>query len=104
MCIRDSLIVCVGWVFFRAKTLAVSGYVIGQMFSTTRGHSLLTAMQWRIVLVVLAVALVEEYYEGLTRLTLAPGWVRTVAFVLALWAIVIFRASDQAIPFVYFQF
>ncbi len=104
LAILTFLIVCVGWVFFRAKTLASSLYVIGQMFSARRGHSLLTAMQWRIVFVVLAVALIEEYYEGLTRLILAPGWVRTVAFVLALWAIVLFRASDQAIPFVYFQF
>ena len=68
------------------------------------GHSLLSPMQWRMALATLAVALAEEYYEGLTRLSVAPAWLRTVAFVVALWMIVLFRASDESIPFVYFQF
>ena len=98
------LLVCVGWVFFRAKTFGIASFVIGQMFARTQGHVLLSTSQWCMALAALAVAFSEEYYGTLARLAQAPAWLRTVAFVLALWAIVMFRATDQSIPFVYFQF
>src|SRR6202030_2559089 len=40
------VLVCVGWVFFRAKTLTTATFVLGQMVSTTSGHSLLSLWQW----------------------------------------------------------
>ena len=98
------LLVCLGWVFFRAKTFGAASFVVGQMFSRVPGHVLLSTMQWSMALAALAAALAEEYYGAFARLALAPAAVRTAAFVLALWVIVMFRASDQSIPFVYFQF
>jgi alginate O-acetyltransferase complex protein AlgI len=98
------LVVCLGWVFFRAKTFASASFVIGQMFSRVPGHSVMSPAQWRLAIASLGVALAEEHYGAFTRLALAPAWSRTIAFVLTLVAIELFRASDQAIPFVYFQF
>jgi D-alanyl-lipoteichoic acid acyltransferase DltB (MBOAT superfamily) len=98
------LLVCVGWVFFRAKTFATAVFVLGQMLSRVPGHSLLTAWQWRMAIFALVVALAEEYRGLLSRLTIAPAWARTVAVIIALLAIELFSATDQTIPFVYFQF
>ena len=98
------LLVCVGWVFFRAKTFAAAMFVLGQMISTTSGHSLLSLWQWRIAILSLIVALAEEYRGALTRLTVSPVWARTLAVVAALLVIELFSATEQTIPFVYFQF
>lgn len=98
------LLVCVGWVFFRAKTFRTAIFVLGQMISTTPGRSLLSPWQWRLAIFSLIVALAEEYRGALTRLTAAPAWVRTLAVVVALLAIELFSATERTIPFVYFQF
>ena len=98
------VLVCVGWVFFRAKTLAAATYVISQMFSRVRGQSLLGTWQWRLAILAFAIALAEEYGGWVTKLNLSSGWVRTTVAVLALLAIELFTATDQTIPFVYFQF
>ena len=58
----------------------------------------------KLALATLVVALAEEYGGLLTRLTQCPAWVRTAAVVMALLAIELFTASDQSLPFVYFQF
>ncbi len=97
-------IVCVGWVFFRAKTLSGALYVVGQMFSGKPGTQLLSGPEIKLAVAALLVAIAEEYGSVLTRLTSSPLWVRTAATVAALLAIELFTASDQTIPFVYFQF
>lgn len=98
------LLVCVGWVFFRAKTFAAALFVLEQMISKTPGHSLLTPWQWRLAILSLAIALAEEYQGMLTRLAVSPAWARTIVVVVALLAIELFSATEQTIPFVYFQF
>jgi alginate O-acetyltransferase complex protein AlgI len=104
LAILTSLIVCVGWVFFRAKTLPAALYVVGQMFSDTMGQSVLSAGQLALAGATLLVALAEENWNILERLTDSPPWARTLAAVATLLAIELFTASDQSIPFVYFQF
>jgi D-alanyl-lipoteichoic acid acyltransferase DltB (MBOAT superfamily) len=99
------LITCVGWVFFRAKTLAASVFVIGQMFRPLEpGAFLMSSVQVHLALATLFIALAEEYCGVLTTLSQGPAWARTIAAVCALLAIEMFTASDQSIPFVYFQF
>jgi alginate O-acetyltransferase complex protein AlgI len=98
------LIVNVGWVFFRAKTLTAAGFVIRQMVSPTPGQMLLNPVQVKLAAATLLIALAEEYRGALTWLTQSPAWLRTAAVVLTLLAIEIFTASDQSLPFVYFQF
>jgi alginate O-acetyltransferase complex protein AlgI len=98
------LLVCIGWVFFRAKTLTTAVFVVREMFSRYPGHSLLTPWQLRMAIFALIVALAEEYRGLLSRLTVSPAWARTVAVIVALLAIELFSATEQTIPFVYFQF
>jgi alginate O-acetyltransferase complex protein AlgI len=99
------LIATVGWVFFRAKTLNAAIYVIGQMFAGRNfGISMLSSVQVHLAVAALIVALAEEYNVILTQLAQAPAWARTIAAVLALFAIELFTATDRSIPFVYFQF
>jgi alginate O-acetyltransferase complex protein AlgI len=99
------LLVTIGWVFFRAKTFGTAGYVIGQMFTgETAGQSLLSPWQWSLAVLTLAIALAEEYRQVLTRLAQSSVWARTAAAVIALLVIELFTATDQSIPFVYFQF
>ena len=104
MTILTFLLACAGWVFFRARTFATASFVIGQMFTRVRGHSLLTPLHWRLAIGALLIALAEEYGGALTKLAQSPAWLRTVLAVVVLLAIEMFSASDQAVPFVYFQF
>jgi len=97
-------LVTVGWVFFRAKTFGAAWFVLGQMVSQSVGHSLITPWQWRMAFFALIIAIAEEYRGAWTRLVESPAWVRTLAAVTALLAIELFSATDQSIPFVYFQF
>ena len=99
------LLVSIGWVFFRAKTLATALFVIGQMVSgQVGGKSVLSPWQWRLAILTLGIALAEEYWQALTRLAQSSVWVRTAVAVIALLVIELFTATDQSIPFVYFQF
>jgi alginate O-acetyltransferase complex protein AlgI len=98
------LVVNIGWVFFRARTLAASLFVVRSMFSGLAGPSVLTPLQWEMALGTVVVAVSEEYGGFLTKLSQAPAWLRTIAAVLALFALELFTASEQSLPFVYFQF
>jgi D-alanyl-lipoteichoic acid acyltransferase DltB (MBOAT superfamily) len=98
------LLASVGWVFFRARGLQTAVYVLRQMVSAVPGRSLLDPWQWRLAVATLALAIAEEYWQTISRLASSPAWVRTAAAVAALLAIELFSATDQNIPFVYFQF
>ncbi|HKW96393.1 MAG TPA: MBOAT family O-acyltransferase [Bryobacteraceae bacterium] len=98
------LLVSISWVFFRAGTLPSAIYVLGQMTAGHGGESLLSVWHWRMAAFSLAVALAEEYGNVLTRLQVAPAWLRTATVVLALLAIELFGVTEQHLPFVYFQF
>ena len=99
------LLVMVGWVFFRATTFASAVAVIGQMFDAhAMGSSLLSPWQLGLAVLTLGVAFAEEYWQWISRLAQANVWVRTAAAVIALLVIELFTATDQSIPFVYFQF
>ncbi len=99
------LLVTIGWVFFRAKTLTAALFVIGQMFTgAATASGLLSPWQYRLATLTLAIALAEEYGQWLTRLSQSSTWVRTAAAVIALLVIELFTATDLSIPFVYFQF
>jgi D-alanyl-lipoteichoic acid acyltransferase DltB (MBOAT superfamily) len=104
MTVVTFVLVWIGWVFFRAKTFAAASFVLGQMFVGMPGSSLFGPWQWRLAILSLLIALSEEYARALTRLGELPAWARTAAVVFVLLVIELFSATDQTIPFVYFQF
>ncbi len=98
------LIVCVGWVFFRARTLGDSTLILQRMFSWQSGPFLLEKRHIAFLAVTLLLALAEEARGWVTRLGSAPAWAQAAALALVLASIEIFGVTDQSIPFVYFQF
>ena len=76
-----------GEIFEEAAVLSVAD--LARMFAVEERH---------------IVALAEEYRGALTRLAFSPAWARTAAVIAALLAIELFSATEQTIPFVYFQF
>jgi len=100
------VLVCVGWVFFRAATFADSRYIITQMFSASAGPGDILVPGWLIYMVVfsLLVALAEERWEFTDRLSRGPAWAYATAVVVLLLAVELIGVTDKQIPFVYFQF
>jgi D-alanyl-lipoteichoic acid acyltransferase DltB (MBOAT superfamily) len=98
------LAVNVAWVFFRARTFDAAITVVSQMFSGVSGEILFGPVQAALAAGTLVVALAEEFWRVVERLLEAPLWARTAAAAMALLIVELFTASDQAIPFVYFQF
>jgi alginate O-acetyltransferase complex protein AlgI len=98
------VLVCIGWVFFRAKTFPAAQYVLSQFLSPTVGRSLFDPWHWRLAALSLFIALGEEYGHLLTRLETAPVYARATLIAVVLLAIEIFGVTENQVPFVYFQF
>jgi len=98
------LIVTLGWVFFRAKDLPESLYIIGQMFGAAHGKILFLRWHVGLAVVALIVALADEKFDWFERIMIAPGWAYGAAISLMLFCLELFGVFDEAIPFIYFQF
>jgi len=98
------LLVCIGWVFFRATTFADSVSVLCQMFSTQAGVWLLERRHLYFILVSLALAVIEERWNVFDRIMRAPRWAKVGAIAALLLWLEIFAVTDKSIPFIYFQF
>lgn len=97
------LLVCIGWVFFRATTFDSAVYVIRQMGSSVYGESLLSVWHWLLATLTLAVAIVKEMMVK-KHSSPMPAWLRPAVAAVLLLTIELFGVTDQQIPFVYFQF
>ena len=97
-------LVCVGWVFFRAKSFTDSVYVLNQMFTNVQGSSLLLHRHYAMIAVTLVIALMQERWQVIDEIIEGPRWVQAIAFGSIAVAIECFGVIDQTIPFVYFQF
>lgn len=100
------LLVMIGWVFFRARTFADSGFVLGQMFSGAwdKAGNLIPVWLLVVVAIALLVALVEEKWELIERLARGPAWAYAALVIVLLFWVELIGVTDQAVAFVYFQF
>ncbi|MEO8592484.1 MAG: hypothetical protein ABI759_04110 [Candidatus Solibacter sp.] len=78
------LLVAIGWVFFRAANLGESLTVIAHLFSGPRGVGLWARWQVYLVLLLLALAILEERWEWFERLVKAPAWAYGAAMAVLL--------------------
>ncbi len=97
-------LVCLGWVFFRAPTFHDSIFVLREMFAGPKGVWLLQKWHHWMIAVSLIVAVLEERWQFIDRLTRAPRWVLVSAIVTLFFCLEIFSVVDVKIPFIYFQF
>jgi D-alanyl-lipoteichoic acid acyltransferase DltB (MBOAT superfamily) len=103
------VVVCVGWVLFRARSFADARYVLETMFDAGSFAAARARIEWDPALVTgvglaLGIALLEERFRLLERLLRAPWPVQTAVYLGCLWGLEFFSVLDQSIPYVYFQF
>ena len=98
------VLVCIGWVFFRARTFSDSSYAIREMFTNFHGRSVMLHRHYAMIAVSLVIALLQEKWSVIDRVIEGPRWVQATAFAGIALTIELFGIIDQTIPFVYFQF
>ena len=104
------VLVSVGWVFFRAATLSDSAYVMGQLFAGARHGSISIIPIWLRGLAVasLGIAILEERFGWIDRLSSGRGWWNGASYALTLsvlaFCVEVFGFTEKTVPFVYFQF
>jgi alginate O-acetyltransferase complex protein AlgI len=101
--IATFILVCIGWVFFRAANVHDALLVVSRLFQKPQGKWPIEPALMILTVAGLAVALSEERVPLLEAIERAPAWVvagclGTLLFVVELFAV------DANIPFVYFQF
>jgi D-alanyl-lipoteichoic acid acyltransferase DltB (MBOAT superfamily) len=97
-------LVTVGWVFFRAATLADSFRVFGQMFAGSTGTVLIPPWKISLVFITLLLAVLEERKEWFEGIALGPAWSYGAACALLLLGLELIGFTEATVPFVYFQF
>jgi alginate O-acetyltransferase complex protein AlgI len=100
------VLVCVGWVFFRATTLSGSVFVLQQMF-TAGGPGPGWGMAWWhfwLALGALTLALWEEKRGWFEAVAGGPAWRYSAVVFVLLACLELFGVTDLTMPFVYFQF
>jgi alginate O-acetyltransferase complex protein AlgI len=98
------VLVCIGWVFFRAATLHDSAYVIRQMFSWRWETGLIPVWLACLTGLSLVISLFEEKTGWIERLARGPAWAYVAATVMLLLTVELIGVTEKAVPFVYFQF
>jgi len=101
--IATFILVCVGWVFFRAAKVHDALLVVSRLFQMPRGQWPIEPALMILTLAGLAVALVEERVPLLEAIERAPAWAVASCLGMLLFVVELF-AVDANIPFVYFQF
>jgi alginate O-acetyltransferase complex protein AlgI len=97
-------LVTIGWVFFRATTLHDAFFVLQQMFSWKPGTLAIPAWLVWLALIALALALLEERNEWFEKIALGPAWAYGAACAVLLMGVELLGFTENAVPFVYFQF
>jgi D-alanyl-lipoteichoic acid acyltransferase DltB (MBOAT superfamily) len=98
------VLVCIGWVFFRAADLHTSLQVLGQMFGGGTGPMLLERWHFWLAGLALGIALIEEHADAFERVLKGPALAYATVLALMLFCLEIFGVIDASIPFIYFQF
>jgi alginate O-acetyltransferase complex protein AlgI len=98
------VLVCLGWVFFRAPGFHDAVYVLDQMFRGSAGVWLLERRHMFMIAVSLVVALCEERWKAIERLTSNRRFASVCAIVALLFWLEVLAVTDEKIPFIYFQF
>ncbi len=109
------VLVCLGWVFFRAATLGQALSILGRVASdafSPPAYASLGAMlrhdsHCRSLMLILVAFVVAEWLQRAhphpLHLPRWPGWARWATYTFLLWFTLFHQAATQS-PFIYFQF
>ena len=97
-------LVMIGWVFFRAATLQDSVFILRQLFSGAPGTLPIPVWEIYLALTTLFLALLEEKKEWFEKIAVGPAWAYGVFCALLMLCVELLGFTEQAVPFVYFQF
>ncbi|MFN0101950.1 MAG: MBOAT family O-acyltransferase [Bryobacteraceae bacterium] len=98
------LLVCVGWVFFRAATTGEAVWILQQLGSGVGGKFPFSPWESRMALATAGLALAEERWGWFERLVRLPGLGFAAVVAVMLLSLELFGVTDVNIPFIYFQF
>jgi alginate O-acetyltransferase complex protein AlgI len=100
------VLVCVGWVFFRAVNLHDSLFVIEQMFTGAWNSDGFLVPLWLLCFIGIAllIAIAEERWEWIERLPQGSAWAYGALLVALLLSVELIGVTEKAVPFIYFQF
>jgi D-alanyl-lipoteichoic acid acyltransferase DltB (MBOAT superfamily) len=100
------VLVCVGWVFFRAVTLDDSLHVIGEMFTGVWSADGALVPVWLLCFVGIAllIAIAEERWEAIEKLPRGPAWAYAALLIVLMLSVELIGVTEKAVPFIYFQF
>lgn len=97
------------WIFFRANSLADTGYIVSNIFSSTGklwwGSSAFSTSIGLVMVILLIIVQILQYNNILSiyyRTSKMPNWLVGLAYVFLLLGISLFGVSSNA--FIYFQF
>ncbi len=98
------VLVSVGWVFFRAKTLTDVVKVFTQI--VLKGGGLVVCPRWLLwsAAGTLLLAVLEERYSWFEAVVRGPAWAYAATVALLLFAAELLALNDSTVPFIYFQF
>lgn len=100
-------LVCVAWIFFRAKNVSDAFYILSHLFSTGSSHLALSFGNTNLtlgvlsILFLLSVEAIKEFLQW--DITRCPTWLRWIFYYLLIFGILYLGAFDVH-EFIYFQF
>jgi D-alanyl-lipoteichoic acid acyltransferase DltB (MBOAT superfamily) len=97
-------LVMIGWVFFRATTVHDAFFVLQQMFSWQPGTLAIPVWLIWLAVVTLLLALLEEKKEWFEKIAVGPAWAYGAVCAVLLLCVELLGFTENAVPFVYFQF
>ncbi|MEX2214429.1 MAG: MBOAT family O-acyltransferase [Phycisphaeraceae bacterium] len=107
-------VICLGWIFFRAPTMASATAAVGRVFTdvcTLQGfdscwelmRSNAGAMIFVLIPLLLAIEWVQRHRDHPLDVGTWPRWARWTLYTVVIWGIILWMPKVRA-PFIYFQF
>ena len=97
-------LVALGWILFRARTLAEAGVILNQIVLKGGGTSLCPGWLYWLATGTLLLAWLEERFNWFERVVKGSAWTYAAVASLLLFATELLTVSDVNLPFIYFQF
>lgn len=105
------ILVCIGWVFFRANNISDAIYILTHMFPLNFSYANLSyglemhefLLAVGLIVFLMIIQAIQERMSIIDYLMARPGWVRYPIYIIFILIIILLGVFNQS-PFIYFQF